>query len=105
MYIQVRRRRLLNGYAKEVKDGIKWAVRAECPHMMFVPIEIKIRIHKNWWCKNGNPKQQDVSNLIKAIEDAVCAGLQTDDRYVWKITAQKAHSKSKEGIEVAWKKL
>lgn len=37
----------------------------------------------------ANLRRADISNLIKITEDAIAEALDFDDRYVWKITAER----------------
>jgi Holliday junction resolvase RusA-like endonuclease len=72
------------GYLREITHTrLKVASRyLRLEFVYFVP-------RKKLFSKIGVPKSWDVSNRIKAIEDALCRLLDVDDKWVWLITAAK----------------
>lgn len=68
--------------------------------------EKKIALHlsftlprKTLFTLQGAPKRWDVSNRIKVIEDLLCASLGIDDKWVWKISAEKGEG-AREGVDI-----
>lgn len=41
------------------------------------------------FCKDGRPKRWDVTNRVKALDDALCEILGMDDSIIWKSTEEK----------------
>ena len=58
-------------------------------HKIRLDIEITLP-EERIFTRTGAPKRFDVSNRIKFIEDAICEGVGTDDKYVWHLNATKS---------------
>lgn len=107
-YSQVGRRRISSSALKKYKHGIvMWAVlnrpsiielRAELESIL-VGKKVYLKFHfrfpgKKLKLKQGSqPKKLDVSNRIKPAEDSVTELLGFDDRWVFKIQAEKVEAK------------
>jgi len=94
--------RVMTKEGKQHKRAMAFLVHRKYKDLPDQMLEVKISIHGSWHFKNGNPRRMDVSNFIKLVEDALSEGLNTDDRWVWKVTAEKVED-SHHGIEIAWR--
>lgn len=63
-------------------------------------ITAKYRFYSKWKNKNGTIKVKDLSNYFKCLDDYIPNIIKGfDDRYIWKIEAEKIHS-DREVVEV-----
>tara|TARA_R110000796_G_scaffold251188_1_gene382020 strand:+ start:628 stop:921 length:294 start_codon:yes stop_codon:yes gene_type:complete len=58
-------------------------------HKICLDFKFKFQKKKLWAKKDQKPKKLDASNRIKAAEDKVCDLLDFDDRYVYRVIAEK----------------
>lgn len=83
-------------YLSEAGKQYKSIVKARCfkwrSHVIQVPYELEIEIHKPWYTKKGTIRKEDISNRIKIAEDALMEGLGLDDCFIFKVSAKKVES-------------
>lgn len=110
-YVNVGKKRVASRELKAFKRrATAWALLNK-PHIVQVRNDVqpyldksKICLHfyfrfprkKLWLKSDGRPKKLDASNRIKPAEDKVCAFLDFDDRYVYKVIAEKVQGEIEE---------
>ena len=57
-------------------------------------LSVHVKVHEDWFCKNGNVKRKDVSNREKFLIDSVFNALGIDDKMIFKHTMEKIQSES-----------
>lgn len=66
------------------------------------PYAVQYEFHEPWYYKNGFPKRKDVSNLVKACDDALAQRYWGgEDSLIWEERYEKVHDVEKIGIVVA----
>jgi len=102
-------RRTEEPWKRQLSDAIKEECGTREPAKEKVQVDLNFRVHP--------PRDPDLDNLIKPCIDGVgnalfeqrkggCSQWDTDDRWVWRITAEKVRvgSESDEGIEITVRK-
>lgn len=60
----------------------------ECPKEGW--LNVSLRFHQPWHCKNGSIKRQDMPNLIKVVLDGIAARYGFEDSRVWQLCCEKS---------------
>lgn len=63
------------------------------------PHALTVTHYGDWHTKEGQPRKRDLTNYLKALEDAVSAWLGLDDRWVYEVRARKVHAPDAPRIE------
>lgn len=83
-------RRVLTKVARAyIKDVTRRVAGTAPPDALFV---LTIEPHDNFFTKAGAPRQADVTNRVKILEDAIAKALGYDDCRNWRVVLQKQHS-------------
>lgn len=59
---------------------------------------VKVEIHEDWICKNGNIAKKDISNREKFLIDSVFKALEIDDCFIWEHSFKKVNSNIEKAV-------
>lgn len=63
-------------------------------------LQFIMRVHRDWYFKNGKMLKADVSNLEKFVHDTVAKKLGFDDLVIWKKSSEKVQDVNWIGIKI-----
>ncbi len=63
-------------------------------------LHVSLSFEEDWWYKNGNMAKSDIDNRLKFLIDSIFTGLEIDDKFIWKLEAEKLQSETVEGVHV-----
>jgi hypothetical protein len=58
-------------------------------------IKVEVKIHENWYYKNGEIKRADIANREKFLIDSIFEALGIDDRLIFEYTTEKVQVEDK----------
>jgi len=94
LYFNYNNRRILTKEARELKKEIIKIVELENNDLIIGgKLSINIKIHEDWYCKNGTIKRKDISNREKFLVDSIFEDLELDDRQIFIHNMQKIQDK------------
>ncbi len=85
-------RKYLKPEAKELREKIKNIIIKNKNYKIFKitdKIAINVKMHEDWYCKNGTISRKDIANREKFLIDSIFEELDIDDRQIFKLTMEK----------------
>lgn len=84
LYGQSGYRKFLTKEAKILREKIKEIVSEQNDDLIIGgKLSIEIKIHEDWYCKNGTIKRKDISNREKFLVDSIFEDLNLDDKQIF----------------------